>query len=164
MELAQIFILALSVVSVRMDYCYDGADLDKKALKMMKKFLHSPNPTPPPDSIPTRNSSSECPLDLFRLGASGSKENRSLSPWTYIIVEDPDYYPQAYTQAVCLCKGCIMSRNGEVIDNEDYNSVNVTASRVFIKRIKCQEGGYRLKPETREVNVGCTCVRPEVSG
>ncbi|PWA33088.1 hypothetical protein CCH79_00013078, partial [Gambusia affinis] len=152
-----IFILALGFVSVTMHRCYKEADLEKKALRRLKKFPPPPNTTPSPNSPPG------CPLELFKRPASGSEEDRSLTPWKYVTINDTEYYPHTYTQAVCLCKGCIMSKDGKVIDNQDYNSAEVNGSWVFMKREKCKEGGYKLKPERRDVAVGCTCVRPSLS-
>ncbi|XP_005795944.1 interleukin-17C-like [Xiphophorus maculatus] len=157
MKLAQIFILALCAASVTMHRCYNEAEVEKAALKKLKKFPR------PPDMTPSPNFSPGCPLELFKKPALEHLEDRSLSPWKYKIVRNTEFYPQTYTEAVCLCKGCIMSRNGTVKDIQDYNSAPVIGSWVFMKREKCKKGGYKLKPERRDVIMGCTCVRPSSS-
>ncbi|XP_014848720.1 PREDICTED: interleukin-17C-like [Poecilia mexicana] len=159
MELAQIFILALCVVSVTMRRCYNESELMGKAQKKLKNF------SLPPDMTPSPNSSSGCPVESFKSLASGLPKDRSISPWKYETVRDPEYYPQTYTQAVCLCEGCIMPNDtGTLIEDKSYNSVKVNSSWMFVKREKCQKDGYKLKLERREVTVGCTCVKPSSSG
>ncbi|XP_008410891.1 interleukin-17C [Poecilia reticulata] len=158
MELAQIFILALCVVSVTMRRCYNKTELEEKALKMLKNFQ------PPPNVTPSPNSSSGCPVESFKSLASGFQNDRSISPWKYETVEVPEFYPQTYTQAVCLCQGCIMvNSSGSVIEDYSYNSAKLNISWMFVKREKCQKGGYKLNLVRQDVTVGCTCVKPSLS-
>uniref|UniRef100_A0A3B5M3I7 Uncharacterized protein n=1 Tax=Xiphophorus couchianus TaxID=32473 RepID=A0A3B5M3I7_9TELE len=117
-------------------------------------ILHHHHHSHPPSPL-HRSSSWRCARLCLSLTDSSSSIHR--------IVSNTEFYPQTYTQAVCLCKGCIMSRNGTVIDNQDYNSAQVIGSWVFMKREKCKKGGYKLKPERRDVTMGCTCVRPSSS-
>lgn len=77
-----------------------------------------------------------------------------------------DHFPSTYSEAECLCLGCILiqdvSGKGRVpVENFSYTSVPIIQSRVFLRRDLCGDGGkYRLTPVSRDVAVGCTCARP----
>lgn len=78
-----------------------------------------------------------------------------------------DHFPSTYSEAECLCSGCILIQNqpgrGRVpVENFSYNSVPIMQSRVFLKRELCSDSSnkYRLTPVSQDVAVGCTCVRP----
>lgn len=79
-----------------------------------------------------------------------------------------NHFPSTYSEAQCLCLGCILIQDspeqgkGRVpVENFSYNSVPIMQSRVFLKRELCSDGKkYHLTPVSREVAVGCTCVRP----
>lgn len=77
-----------------------------------------------------------------------------------------DHFPSAYSEAECLCSGCILiqdqpSKGRLPVENHSYNSVPIVQSRVFLKRELCSDGvKFRLTPVSQNVAVGCTCVRP----
>lgn len=77
-----------------------------------------------------------------------------------------DHFPSTYSEAECLCSGCILIQDvpgkGRVpVENFSYTSVPIIQSRVFLRRDLCGDGGtYRLTPVSRDVAVGCTCARP----
>lgn len=83
------------------------------------------------------------------------------------MVTNEDYFPSTYVEAQCLCSGCIVLPDGSSnhmppTENHNYNSVAIRQSRVFLRRELCRDGQrYRLRPETLQVAVGCTCVRPK---
>ncbi|MEQ2220259.1 hypothetical protein ILYODFUR_003553 [Ilyodon furcidens] len=154
MELKQILILALCLGACRAR-CHNETNLDEEAQKLLLKHYPWPaSPTTPPDT------STSCPLSLYQKLPSLAVNDRSVSPWKYVTVSKPDYYPRSYTEAKCLCSGCILvHQNGSVTENFDYNTKPLMHKSVFLKRVKCKEGKYRLVPERLEVSVGCICVR-----
>lgn len=78
------------------------------------------------------------------------------------------HFPSTYTEAQCLCSGCILIKDPDSdpdktplpVESYDYNSVPIKQSKVFLKRELCSDGKkYYLKPVTLDVAVGCTCAR-----
>lgn len=82
-----------------------------------------------------------------------------------------DHFPSTYSEAQCLCSGCILIQDSLDEENAmipavnyDYNSVPIKQNRVFLKRELCSDGKkYHLKPVTVEVAVGCVCARASTS-
>ncbi|XP_007249276.2 interleukin-17C [Astyanax mexicanus] len=101
-------------------------------------------------------------LEFTRRHHSTEIRERSLSPWS--VSEKPsglDMFPETYTEAKCLCTGCII--NGT--QSNDYNSVPVMRSMMFLKKVLCEiqsdsKPKYSLQIEYKTVQVGCTCVVP----
>lgn len=86
------------------------------------------------------------------------------------LVRMKDHYPSTYAEAQCLCSGCIFIQDNKgwekrpLQESNDYNSVPIKQSRVFLKRELCSDGKkYQLKPVTLEVAVACTCARVKTS-
>ncbi|XP_077566936.1 interleukin-17C [Stigmatopora nigra] len=139
--------------------CYEESELSKAADR--KLASHYLQPIEPRVVVP-HDAPYECPLDLYlHLWAL---EDRSLSPWRYVRKSMKDHYPNTYVEAQCLCSGCIMVKNkGPPELNNDYNSVTVNQTRVFLKREPCSDKGmYYLKPVSVTVSVACTCATPRV--
>uniref|UniRef100_A0A3Q1F1V6 Interleukin-17C-like n=1 Tax=Acanthochromis polyacanthus TaxID=80966 RepID=A0A3Q1F1V6_9TELE len=155
----QILVLALflgTVCSCKMSRCCNDTELSEAAEKRLRS--HYPQPV---DIRPTAApGEKKCPLDLYRQPLSMELNVRSVSPWNYVVQTLPDHFPSSYTEAQCLCAGCLLvQRDGSVVESSDYNSRSVKQSRVFLKRESCTTGGYYLRPVIKEVSVGCTCVK-----
>lgn len=89
------------------------------------------------------------------------KANHRLISFVSRRVTKEDHFPSSYSEAQCLCSGCVLIQNNKnPVESHDYNSHPVTQSRVFLKRELCDDGRrYYLKPVTVKVAVGCTCTR-----
>uniref|UniRef100_A0AAQ5X2I6 Interleukin 17c n=2 Tax=Amphiprion ocellaris TaxID=80972 RepID=A0AAQ5X2I6_AMPOC len=159
-DMKQILVLALflgPVCSCKMSRCYNDTELTRAAEQKLRS--HYPQPA---EHLATaaRGAKPSCPLELYRQPASRELNVRSVSPWTYVTRTLEDHFPSSYSEAQCLCAGCLLvQRDGSVLESSDYNSRSVKQSRVFLKREPCDKGGYSLKPVTVEVSVGCTCVK-----
>ncbi|KAM3610134.1 uncharacterized protein V6R79_025896 [Siganus canaliculatus] len=160
MDMRQILILTLLVVPVwpsdSMPRCYEDHELNKAAERKLRS--HYPQPI---DPLPADTPDS-CPVDLYRHAQPTHVKDRSLSPWRYVVVKKEDHFPSTYTEAKCLCSGCILIQDySGPVESPDFNSVEVKQSRVFLKKELCSDGKkYSLKPVSVEVVVGCTCARP----
>ncbi|KAM8891995.1 interleukin-17C isoform 2-T2 [Spinachia spinachia] len=141
-----------------MNRCYDVSELQQAAQRKLKS--HYPQPREFLAAV-LSNSSATCPVALFPQQPPQHIRDRSLSPWRYVRVTKQDHFPSSYSEAKCLCSGCILIQgNKPPVESHDYNSNPVTQSRVFLKRELCDDGRrYYLKPVTEEVAVGCTCTR-----
>ncbi|KAL4630430.1 interleukin-17F-like [Arapaima gigas] len=85
--------------------------------------------------------------------------NRSLSPWTYSYTEEKDVFPEI-VQAECLKQFCLDSdgkENMDVVSRPIYHQILVLR-RVMSK----QKKQLNFKLETKNIKVGCTCIRPIV--
>ncbi|XP_038126157.1 interleukin-17C [Cyprinodon tularosa] len=155
MEIKQILILLLCAAAAR-SRCHNGTNLEAIALKRLQR--HYPQPL---TITASEDSSSSCPVELYQKLPSVEVKDRSLSPWKWRTVTRPDYFPHTYTEAVCLCNGCILMENGTVQHSYNYNSIPLLHTFMFLKRDRhnCEEGKYRLVEEMVQVSVGCTCVR-----
>ncbi|MEQ2184964.1 hypothetical protein GOODEAATRI_013315 [Goodea atripinnis] len=181
----QILILALCLGACRAR-CHNETKLDEEAQRWLLKHYPWPaTPTPSADTstscplslyqeLPSLavNDRSVSPwkyITLSTLKTSNSPFKVYFCFYTRVTeilfllhrtVSKPDYYPSSYTEAKCLCSGCILvHQNGSVTENFDYNTKPLMHKSVFLKRVKCKEGKYRLVPERLEVSVGCICVR-----
>ncbi|KAM4553413.1 interleukin-17C [Fundulus diaphanus] len=164
MVLRKIVILALCLLVVRTctARCRNSTDLEETMRRIFQR-----QGSWPPDTQSSADSSVSCPLDLYQKLPSMADKDRSLSPWKWVTVTRPDYFPHTYTEAKCLCSGCILVlKNGTVIESPDYNSKPLVHAFLFLKRVRdnCKEGMYRLVREKMEVSVGCTCVRANTVG
>ncbi|KAM8860848.1 interleukin-17C [Synchiropus picturatus] len=113
---------------------------------------------PRADGAPT-----SCPAHLLRSGGGGGIHERSLSPWRYVKKTLKDHLPETYSEAECLCAGCVLfdGETGTINETEQYNSAPVVQARTFLKKVPCRgQSGYRLEPVQVQVQVGCTCVAP----
>ncbi|XP_062277571.1 interleukin-17C [Scomber scombrus] len=133
--------------------CYNEDQLSGVAeRKLSRHYLQHPTVsrvTAPPG----------CPLEQFKKDPLVPHNDRSLSPWRYVLQTDMDYYPSTYAEADCLCSGCIVFKKEKPFETYDYNSVPVVQSKLFLKKESCGNNTYHLKPVSRNVKVGCTCVR-----
>ncbi|XP_038561648.1 interleukin-17C [Micropterus salmoides] len=172
MDINQILIIGLFLVPAwthGMHQCYDEDKLrDAAERKLRRRFQQPVEPvtTAAPDSP------ASCPLELYRHKTPKDLHERSLSPWRYVRKTMEDHFPSTYTEAQCLCSGCILiqeNRNSvgdkrHPVESHDYNSVPIKQSRVFLKRELCYDKKrYHLKPVTVDVAVGCTCARVKTS-
>ncbi|XP_077452147.1 interleukin-17C isoform X1 [Stigmatopora argus] len=161
------------------DRCYEESELSKAANRKLASHYLQPNE---PRVVVPHDAPYECPLDLYL--HLWDLEDRSLSPWRYVSADEwferrphsgrpglkssrksmKDHYPDTYVEAQCLCSGCIIVKNkGPPELNNDYNSVTVNQTRVFLKREPCSDKGmYYLKPVSVTVSVACTCATPRV--
>nr|XP_032833286.1 interleukin-17C-like [Petromyzon marinus] len=99
--------------------------------------------------------------------ASGRAEDvssRSISPWSYRIVENPDLLPSRYAEAHCLCDGCLDPRSG--LETTEVNSHLVEQTVRFLRRSPCPQrpGTYTYAHVYLRVPVACVCVRPAYWG
>ncbi|XP_014890979.1 interleukin 17a/f1 isoform X2 [Poecilia latipinna] len=84
--------------------------------------------------------------------------NASISPWTYNTSRDESLYPPVLSEAHCLLKGC---RDLEGKEDQNLQSRPIWYQVMVLKRVKTNETehSYHYRLETRNVPVGCTCVR-----
>ncbi|GAA6224614.1 interleukin-17F-like, partial [Lates japonicus] len=165
MDMKQVLIFGLFLVPVwtcnmtRMHRCYDEHELSEAAERKLR--THYPQP---PESSPAaaEDSPVSCPVAFYGQQKPQALRDRSLSPWRYILRTKPDHFPSTYTEAQCLCAGCILIQDKKPpVESHDYNSVPIEQSRVFLKRELCCDGKkYHLKPVTVKVAVGCACAVP----
>ncbi|XP_043545356.1 interleukin-17C-like [Chiloscyllium plagiosum] len=101
-----------------------------------------------------------CPAWSPELLASSHIEDRSFSPWSYRINEDPKRIPATIPEAVCLCRGCISF--SKMKHTLDYISVPVTTTMQVYYHTSC--GGHKFQYETKwiEIAVACTCIAPKM--
>ncbi|XP_066540558.1 interleukin-17C [Hoplias malabaricus] len=132
--------------------CLPEDVLMKRVEKLRQRSLHAEQIT---GRVATELSCSE----FSRTDFSSELRNRSLSPWRIVTHTDTSMIPQTYDVAECLCSGCII--NGE--ENTDYNSVPVTRSVLFLKKVPCTTDPqkYSLDYEYKTLPVACTCVVPK---
>ncbi|TMS05301.1 interleukin-17C [Larimichthys crocea] len=168
MDLKQILIFGLLTASVwteKMYRCYDEHELDDAAERKLR--THYPQAA---DTLPAQASDTPagCPVALFQQATPNQLSHRSVSPWRYILKTLNGHFPSTYTEAQCLCSGCILIKDPDSdpdktplpVESYDYNSVPIKQSKVFLKRELCSDGKkYYLKPVTLDVAVGCTCAR-----
>nr|ALV83413.1 interleukin 17C [Miichthys miiuy] len=173
MDLKQILIFGLLIASVwtdKMYRCYGEHELDDVAERKLRTHYRLLQPA---DTLPSQASDTPavCPVELFQQATPDHISGRSVSPWRYILKTLKDHFPSTYTEAQCLCSGCILIQDNSVpdkrplpVESYDYNSVPIKQSKVFLKRELCSDGKkYSLKPVTLNVAVGCTCARVKTS-
>ncbi|XP_042351451.1 interleukin-17C [Plectropomus leopardus] len=165
MDIKQILIFGLFLVPVctsKRSPCYEEHRLREEAEKKLKS--HYPQP-PDPSTNSTRDSPVSCPVESFYQKPSEDANERSLSPWRYVRVIQTDRFPSEYSEAQCLCSGCILIQDKKPpMEIHDYDSKLIKQSRVFLKKELCEDGKkYYLKPVSEEVGVGCTCTRASTS-
>ncbi|KAM9753540.1 interleukin-17C [Menidia menidia] len=169
MDPKQVFILVLCLVPVwstcmfRSNRCCNEQELRRFAEKKLQRRV--PQPGEPAAAARTGTGTEgagtrpPCPLELYESALPTEIKDRSLSPWRYVNVSDPDLFPPSYVKAECLCAGCLVLRDGAVRETSDYNSHPVVQSRAFLKRVRCTAGtGYQLQLVLVDVPVGCTCL------
>nr|XP_040019675.1 interleukin-17C-like [Gasterosteus aculeatus aculeatus] len=141
-----------------MNRCYNVSELHQAAERKLRSHYPQPHEFP---TAALSNSLASCPVSLFPQQPPQHVRDRSLSPWRYVRVTKEDHFPSSYSEAQCLCSGCVLIQNNKnPVESHDYNSHPVTQSRVFLKRELCDDGRrYYLKPVTVKVAVGCTCTR-----
>ncbi|XP_041795685.1 interleukin-17C [Chelmon rostratus] len=170
MDVKQILIfgfLLVPVITCMGSRCYDDHELSVAADRKLRTHYPQP-PDPSPAAAP--DSPASCPVALYQQQVPQHISGRSLSPWRYVLVRLKDHYPSTYAEAQCLCSGCIFIQDNKgwekrpLQESNDYNSVPIKQSRVFLKRELCSDGKkYQLKPVTLEVAVACTCARVKTS-
>ncbi|XP_056907976.1 interleukin-17C [Takifugu flavidus] len=160
-------LLLVSACTGESNRCYDEHELSEAANRKLRS--HYPQPAEPSPAA-AADSSYTCPLELYlQKDLPPHLSGRSLSPWRYVTVFLGDCFPSSYTEAQCLCSGCILvpdSPQNQVLltETHDYNSVPIKQSRVFLRKEVCADGKkHHLKPVTIQVAVGCTCVRPKTT-
>ncbi|XP_032834850.2 uncharacterized protein LOC116957042 [Petromyzon marinus] len=100
----------------------------------------------------------DCPRWSPELLKSSLLRDRSLSPWTYRMNEDPSRVPARLPEAQCLCPGCVdASRQRHDLA---WASVPVTAAAGVLRRVPCALGRVALVPGWVHVAVACTCAAP----
>ncbi|XP_019968484.2 interleukin-17C [Paralichthys olivaceus] len=165
MDLTQLMLmlgltLLLSPVwSCKMNRCFEEQDLDEAAEKKLR--THYPRPLDvSPAAAAAADSPASCPVELYQQRPV-ELSDRSVSPWRYVTRTMKDHFPVSYSEAQCLCSGCILIQGkNPPTESHNYNSVAVLQSRVFLRRELCSDGKkYYLRPVTVEVAVGCTCIR-----
>ncbi|KAM9854732.1 interleukin-17C [Aulostomus maculatus] len=160
MAMMQIFVFSSLLIGAmeacNFNRCYDEQELKEAAERKLRS--HYPQPLDPPSML-APDSPASCPLELYQQRLELS--DRSLSPWRYVRVTKKDHYPSSYVEAQCLCSGCIVIKNKMPPQlSQDFNSVPITQSRIFLKRELCNDGNkYKLTPVSVDVVVGCTCAR-----
>ncbi|XP_017296170.1 interleukin-17C-like [Kryptolebias marmoratus] len=84
---------------------------------------------------------------------------RSASPWEYLLDQNEERFPPQISVARCLCEGCIIHRQ----ENRNYNSVPVCAQMMVLWKKTCSHDPkkYVITKEFISVPVACTCVRPK---
>uniref|UniRef100_UPI0037E96344 interleukin-17C n=1 Tax=Semicossyphus pulcher TaxID=241346 RepID=UPI0037E96344 len=159
MNVKQILIFGLFLVPVLTHACHKEDALEGQAMKRLGHHFQQPH------TASTTESPASCPLELYRKHAPQELSGRSLSPWRNVVRSMPNHFPHTYSEAECLCSGCILIEKGpegdkRLVLSDDYNSVTITQSKLFLKKELCEDGErYRLKPVYVRVNVGCTCAR-----
>ncbi|CAK6966366.1 interleukin-17C [Scomber scombrus] len=148
MDVKQIIYIWLFFVPVwACKMCYNEDQLREVAeRKLSRHYLQHPTVsrvTAPPG----------CPLEQFKKDPLVPHNDRSLSPWRYVLQTDMDYYPSTYAEADCLCSGCIVFKKEKPFETYDYNSVPVVQSKLFLKKESCGNNTYHLKPVSRNVKV-----------
>ncbi|XP_075327334.1 interleukin-17C [Odontesthes bonariensis] len=163
MDMKQVFILVLLLAPawtcmVNSDRCCDEDALLRTAKRKLESRYPQPREVP---SVADAGAPATCPLELYQKMPLLDVKDRSISPWRYVTVTNPDHFPHTYVEAQCLCQGCILvHENGSVVESHDYNSAVIEQTRVFLKRVPCPNGeGYQLMPVSQQVAVGCTCAR-----
>lgn len=162
MDLKQILIFGLLIASV-WTACFDEDQLIDEAKKKLRKNYHHMQSE---SLLPSQASDTPavCPVQLYQQATADHISGRSVSPWRYILKKLDDHFPATYTEAQCLCSGCILIQEDmRPVESHDYNSVPITQSKVFLKREPCSDGKYSLKFVTLDVAVGCTCARVKTS-
>ncbi|XP_048023826.1 interleukin-17C isoform X2 [Megalobrama amblycephala] len=96
---------------------------------------------------------------MISFGLRQTSVNAHCPPGGRRTVQKPDMYPSSYEEAECLCDGCII--NG--VENMTYNSVPVSRSHLFLKKVPCPSDSskYALEYEFVSVTVACTCAVPD---
>nr|NP_001123348.1 interleukin 17-3 [Ciona intestinalis]BAD22762.1 Interleukin 17-3 [Ciona intestinalis] len=87
--------------------------------------------------------------------ASTSVEQRSLSPWTYVIHQDRNRRPSTILQAKCLCYGCYDMDSPTLAENINLVSTPIRYSVRLPKRIN---GVWVRRPYN--IQRGCQCQVP----
>ncbi|CAB1460290.1 unnamed protein product [Pleuronectes platessa] len=167
MDLTQLLLgltlLLSSVWRCSTSRCLNDTELVKAAEKrLVTHYSHLLDVGP--EAAVAADSPASCPVQLYNQRPV-ELSDRSVSPWRYVRKPMTDHFPSMYSEAQCLCSGCILIQGqNPPKESLDYNSVPVLQSRVFLKRELCSGGGeYRLKPVTVDVAVGCTCARVKSS-
>ncbi|XP_044213534.1 interleukin-17C [Thunnus albacares] len=167
MDMKQILFFALLLVPVYTckSRCYNETELDDAAGRKLSR--HYPQP-PLPSRRVTAGSSPSCPVELYRQQVQELISDRSLSPWRHVLKTNMARYPSTYVEAECLCSGCIVFKDNAPVESQNFNSVPIVQSRVFLEKELCENQDntnrtYRLKPIRVDVAVGCTCVRARTS-
>ncbi|KAM9375492.1 interleukin-17C [Pholidichthys leucotaenia] len=155
----QVLLLLLFLGPVRCSRpCYNETELEAEAQRRLSRRHVFPALPATPAGAPRDLS---CPVGRFSWKGSDDKD-RSLSPWTFETVENPDHFPSSYSEAKCLCNGCIMlSKDNTVVEMHNYNSKPIFQKKMFLAKKHCSgENNYTLETIFVDVAVGCTCVRP----
>ncbi|XP_005815002.2 interleukin-17F-like [Xiphophorus maculatus] len=84
--------------------------------------------------------------------------NASISPWTYNTSHDESLFPPTLSEARCLLKGCLDLEGKE---DQNLQSRLIWYQVMVLKRVRTEgaEHSYHYRLETRNIPVGCTCVR-----
>ncbi|KAK5928588.1 hypothetical protein CgunFtcFv8_013642 [Champsocephalus gunnari] len=161
MDIKQILLFGLLVGllapgwSLRSSRCFPEQDLKDAAERELRSHFREP-----PQNLKPLGPSYSCPVEMFTQQPPTHLKDRSLSPWGYVRETMEDHFPSTYTRALCLCTGCVLIQNSQLVESHDYNSALVVQSMVFLKKELCRDKEkYRLKPVRVEVAVGCTCTR-----
>ncbi|XP_041646216.1 interleukin 17a/f1 [Cheilinus undulatus] len=89
--------------------------------------------------------------------------NASISPWTYNDSRDDSLYPPVLREAHCLLQGCLNSAGQE---DMNLRSRPIMHQVLVLRRVRSSEdesgsdSSYSFRLESRQIAVGCTCVRP----
>ncbi|XP_034541859.1 interleukin-17C [Notolabrus celidotus] len=160
MDFKQILIFGLFLVPVLTSPCYEEDELQRAVDRRMRHQFQQPLYSS------SKESPAFCPVELYN-NRSQDPKDRSISPWRYVIRTLPDHFPSTYSEAECLCLGCILIEDGPEADkrpvmSDAYNSVPVLQTKMFLNKRQCSDKNkYHLEPVYMKVAVGCTCVRPK---
>ncbi|XP_040894565.1 interleukin-17C [Toxotes jaculatrix] len=159
MDMKQVIVFALLLVPVCMNRCFDEEELAATAHRRLG-IQSTSTPLPPSAAA---DSPASCPVALYANRALQNISDRALSPWRYVTKTKKDYFPSTYSEAECLCTGCILIQGNNIPElSHDYNSFLIKQNKFFLKRELCgDKQKYQLKPVYLPVAVGCTCVRPK---
>ncbi|XP_034643329.1 interleukin-17D-like [Trachemys scripta elegans] len=109
---------------------------------------------PMEDVLPDQDLKS-CPVNVSQ--TSSRLQDRSASPWSYRVNEDPRRYPRRVLEAYCLCEGCLVDRQEDrsVQSEPFYQEVPVLQ-----KSGRCEAGQYVYQPSHLQVAQFCICTFP----
>ncbi|KYO44607.1 interleukin-17D isoform X2 [Alligator mississippiensis] len=96
-----------------------------------------------------------CPVNVNQ--TSSRLQDKSTSPWSYRVSEDPNRYPQKIVEAYCLCKGCLVNGQEDKAVNSEPFYLEVP---VLQKSNQCKRGQYVYQPNHLQVAQFCFCSFP----
>ncbi|XP_075757622.1 interleukin-17D-like [Pelodiscus sinensis] len=109
---------------------------------------------PPEEEWPER-APKLCPANASQ--TSPRLQDRSASPWSYRVNEDPRRFPRRLLEAYCLCEGCLTGRR------ED----RAVRSEPFLQEVlvlqnsgRCKAGRYVYQPHRLPLARFCVCTFP----